>query len=745
MLEKPAEPDHAPAPRPARGPVGGRAGPGREVEPISGYAVLAALHRRWGALVACIVLVPVLAFIALRQTTPRYTATGALLYDPSEYKPRELQSILRVDPTTEAVMASQAEILRSLRAVERIAHRLDLAHRPEFGVALRPAPEPLRLIREVIAFLAPADTEPSRQAVPSAIDPAKAAMLLRVQHAIEVRTVNASRVLEVSFTAEDPALAAAVVESLMQIYMQDQLDAKLEAVRAAQTWLERRATDLRAEVRAAEDKIALYRARQGLVQGEHAPLDAEQMSNLTEGLAHARSELAAAQGRLAAARDGSAVAAEAAVAPSVVQQRGEEVAFAAQLRSMLVRLGPNHPDVRAAQRQLDELRRSVGAAQGRVVAATEAEVRAAQARVNALEEDLAQAQTRAEIGAEAQIPLNAMERDAEASRNLLQSVLGRLQETVQQAAVERPDARELSRALPPVDPSFPRARPMLAAAAAFGLLFGLLVVYLLEISDTSLRSGEDARALFDLPCLALVPEITRRALGHVAIEEYVCWKPLTPFAEQIRALRASLWLGAARPGILAVTAARPSEGKTTLTVSLGRSAALSGERVVVIDCDIRRPTLARLLDAPTGPGLAECLRGAATLEEILRKDPLTGMAYIPAGTAEADTLALFMSERMGQMLRSLREDYELVLMDAPPAHAMADTRAIAQVADATLFCVRWRLTPRAVVASALELLEAADARVGGIVLTRVDARAHRRSGFADAEACHPRYGQYHRG
>ena len=194
-----------------------------------------------------------------------------------------------------------------------------------------------------------------------------------------------------------------------------------------------------------------------------------------------------------------------------------------------------------------------------------------------------------------------------------------------------------------------------------------------------------------------------------------------------------------------MTAARPAEGKTTVTLSLARSAALSGERVVIIDCDIRRPTLARLLEAPPGPGLAECLRGTATLAEVIRRDPLTDLAYIPAGSAEADTLALFMSERMGHVLQSLRQDYELVLMDAPPAHAMADTRAIAQIADATLFCVRWRMTPRAVVASALELLEAADARVGGIVLTRVDARAHRRSGFADAEACHPRYGRYHRG
>ena len=565
-----------------------------------------------------------------------------------------------------------------------------------------------------------------------------------MQRAVAVRTVNASHVMEVTFTAEKPVLAAAVVNNLMDTYIKGQLAAKFSAVDKARVWLETRAVELRAEVRNQEDRIAAYRARQGLVQGVHAGLNTEQISQLTEDLARARADLANAEGRLDAARNRTGAATLAAVAPSVVTLREQDSALAAQLQGLTTRLGPNHPDVLALRRQIEQVKRDVAAETGRVVAATEAEVRVARDRVAALQADLAAAQTRVDHSELAQVPLNAQERDADASRTLLATVLARIQETAQRAAVETVDAREVSLALPPDGPSFPRTGPMLAAAAAFGLLFGLFVVYLQELADTSLRSGEDVRGL-GLACLALIPEVPRRRLGRFRVEDYAALRPLSGFAEQVRGLRASLWRGGAtRPRAIAVTAARPAEGKTSVALNLGRVAAQSGERVVLLDCDLRRPSLARLLGAEGQPGLAECLLEMAELSVVIRKDPLTSMAYIPAGSAGADTAGLFMSEAMARVLQKLRQEYDLVLMDAPPALAMSDTRLIAQLADATLLCARWRRTRREVVGNALELLEESQASVVGVVLTRVDARAHGRSGYADSEACHSRNRLYFR-
>ncbi len=740
MLDRPAEanaatgpPPHVPAPPRVQIAGGLRA---REIPGI--------LRRRKWAFLLAAVLTPLLALVGLEQITPRYTATGTLIYDPSEYSARELQSILRVDPTTDAVMASQAEIVRSLPAAGRVAERFVLDRSPEFNWRLRP-PSLLDRLRTGLVSLweewfgptSAGPAEPSQDAVRHAVAQA-------VQLAITVRNLKSTRLMEVSFTTEDPALASLAANMVMDIYVTSQLDAKFDAVRRASEWLRGRVADLRREVQDGEDRIAAYRAREGLVQGVQAGLGTEQVSRLNGDLLQARGDLAQAQARLDVARGRNGAAAQAAISPSVVQLRAQQEQISGQLHSLLARLGANHPDVMSMRGQLDAVERGVAGEIARVVAASEAEVRAGRDRVATLERGLADAQSRIDRDAQAQIPLNAMQRDVEASRTLLNTVLERIQQTAQQTAIEQPDSRVVSPALPTSEPSFPRTKLMLAAAAVFGVFFGLLLVWLLELADTSLRSDDEVRARLGLPCFALVPQVSRRSLGWVRVAEYGTYKPLSPFAEQLRALRAGLWLRARQPKVVAITAARPSEGKTTVAVALGRSAAINGERVVVVDCDIRQPSLAQLLDAEGKSGLVDCLLGHATLAEITQPDELTSAAFIAAGSAEIDVAGLFTSKAMREVLEQLRAEYDLVLLDAPPALAMTDARLLARLADATVLCVRWRHTPLGVARKALDLLVDAEAQVAGIALTRVDARAHVRAGFADSEVYHPRYGGYFR-
>jgi polysaccharide biosynthesis transport protein len=214
---------------------------------------------------------------------------------------------------------------------------------------------------------------------------------------------------------------------------------------------------------------------------------------------------------------------------------------------------------------------------------------------------------------------------------------------------------------------------------------------------------------------------------------------------------------------VAITAARPSEGKSVLSLSVARSAALSGERVLLIDCDIRRPSLAHRLRADNSPGLADLLRGTTGLQDVLHADAMTGgrtegessigpdsplagvrggMHFLPAGQPRGDTFGLFMGPEMARLLSEARPEYSLVVLDSPPVQAITEARVLAAVADATILCVRWRATPRDVVSYALELLEDANAQVAGLVLTRVDPRAHVRSGYADADIYHHRYKAY---
>jgi capsular exopolysaccharide synthesis family protein len=267
----------------------------------------------------------------------------------------------------------------------------------------------------------------------------------------------------------------------------------------------------------------------------------------------------------------------------------------------------------------------------------------------------------------------------------------------------------------------------------------------LHLLDGTVRNGDDVRQLTGLPCLALIPEVGKRALGHLPLHDYVARRPLTAYAEQIRALRATLTLDASQPQIVAITAAGPAEGKSVLVLSLGRSAQLGEDRVLTIECDVRQPSFQARLGVRATPGLTEILRGDAEWRDVVCADPVTGMDVIPAGKPGGDVLSLFQSQPMRQLLEDVRDHYSLVLLDAPPVEAVAEARLVASLADATLLCVRWRHTPARTMAHALDVLRDARATVIGAVLTRVDQRAHCRSGSADSAVYHRRYKAYFRG
>jgi succinoglycan biosynthesis transport protein ExoP len=711
-------------------------------------ATIGIFRRHLWAFLLVLTLVPICAWIAIQRTTPRYTAAGSLIYEPSDYNVRELESILRSDPTTELVMASQAEVLQSLKIAQRVAERGNLYANPEFNSTLRPHSLARRMGDWARAWLpwSTGDMAHGTAVYGPMPDPGRDATIMAVHGALHAVPLHASHVIEVTFSAEDPLVAASAVNNAMDIYIKDQFTAKAAAVRRATLWMDERAEQLRADVRKSEDRIAAYRSEHNFAQGMHAGLGAEKISYLNEDLIRARAELAAADARLDAARGRAGAAAQAAIAASVVPLRANLERLTAQAQAQAARLGTNHPDAENSRRQVVEAQRAVDAEITRVVSATDQDRRAASERVATLERNLQIGQKDADAEARASIPLNAMERDSVASRAQLQAMLERIQQTAQQHALETSEAHEISLALAPREPSWPRPVPMMGAAAAAGVLLGLMLVHLLHLADSTVNSGEDIRAQMKLPCFALVPELSRRELRGAPIEEFVLRRPLTAYAEQIRAVRAGLWLGLERPRVVAITAARPSEGKSALALSLARSAALSGEKVLLIDCDMRRPSLGHRLHADRGPGLAELLHGKVELHDVLHSDELGapggGMHFVPAGQASGDTFGLFMGEEMTRLLIEARRQYALIILDSPPVQAITEARVLAAIADATIFCIRWRATPRDVVNYALELLQDAHAHVAGVVLTRVDPRSHVRSGYADAEVYHRRYKAY---
>ena len=664
------------------------------------------IARQLWMIVIPALVAPALGFLAISRMPILYTATGTVIYDPAGYAPEVLQSILKSDPTTDTVVASQGAILASLSIAHRVAADLDLADQP--GFASRPnTPQPLRSLR----------------------------LDAQVLHAIAVSPVDDSRVFAVSFTARNPILAAAVTNKIMDLYLSDQLGFKTAALWAANQWMENRAASLRTKLLAQEAAIARYRQQNGLIAGVQAGIGTEEISSLGDDLMRAENDLAAARARQDVSADGNGMA------QNVIAMRLQEAQAEAALDAARAHLGPNHPEVRALRDQLDALRAAAGAETAAARTGVMTDAQAAGARLTTLRNNLLTLQRESAREAAAEVPLQAMEQDADATRMLLETLLARMDQTTQQEAIETPDSRILSRAEPPARPSSPHGALLMAASALAGLVAGVALAWAREATATTFRTEAEVQAVLRLPCVGAIPGTVSR-LGRMHREEGMAKRALegTMASRQLGLLRGRLRLAPNCPRLLAVTSIRPGEGKSTLALGLARSAARAGERVLLIDCDLRRRNLSRIMGDAEAPGLTDLLAGKADTQRLVYRDGLSGFAFMAAGRNQE-------GRRIGDLAvkastEGWRREYDLIVLDAPPVLASADALLLAEMAEGILLCVRWNHTPRRLAAHVRGLLGPQTGRSVGVVLTQVGARSRALRGFPEAEIASRRYAAY---
>ena len=667
------------------------------------------IARQLWMIVIPLLLVPALGFIAVSRMPMLYTATGTVIYDPAGYAPEVLQSILKTDPTTDTVVASQGAILASLSIAHRVAMALDLGSEP--GFTSRP------------------DTVPAQRSL--MLDAA-------VLRSIAVTPVNDSRVFAVSFTARDPQLAAVAANKIMDLYLSDQLGFKTAALWAANQWMENRAASLRAKLLEQETAIARYRQQNGLIAGVQAGIGTEELSTLGDGLMRAENDLAGARARRDVSRDGNDLA------QNVVAIRLQEAQAQANLDAALAHLGPNHPQVRALRQQLGALRAAAGAEAAAARDGVTTDAQAAQSRLTTLRNNLLTLQGESAREAAAEVPLQAMLQDADATRMLLETLLARMDETTQQEAIESPDARILSRAEPPAKPSSPHGALLMAAAILAGLVAAAALAWARETLATTFRSEAEVEAILRLPCAGVIPNL-RAPMGLDAGGMRGQWmealaKENTMAGRQLAQLRGRLRVSAACPRLVTVTSTRPGEGKSGVALALARSAARAGERVLLVDCDVLGRTLSRMMGTTGAPGLVDLLAGRGDTEGFVHRDEFSSLAFLPAGAHQDH-------RRIGDLAvkastEGWRRQYDLILLDAPPIMASADALVLAEMAEGILFCLRWNHTRRRLAAHARALLGPQTGRSLGVVLTRVGTQSRALRGFPEAEIASRRYAAY---
>lgn len=547
---------------------------------------------------------------------------------------------------------------------------------------------------------------------------------------LEISRQGLSYAIRVGYASPDPQVAALVANAITDAYVNGQVRNQQQGRDRNIGLLRERLNQLRSDVMTAEAAVARYRADTNLVDVANKNTFAqESLSTLNTQLAQARAELAVAgaQARANAGGSGSIVNG----ASTVGSLRVDSSRLAAKRADLAQRYGPLHPERLQAEAELAATNAALARETGRTASGVGRDVSVARDRVSAIEGAIAESRGQLLAGNNASVKLNELERIAESARQLYQTFLDRYRVELATQGTESSRSYIIARAAVPARPASPDPLVYLLGGLVAALAAAGVTAWLLEWRERGFRTRSEAEQALDLPVVASIPDLATvkgagyRSGGSLELADYLVENDGSQFNEAFRSIRAALKVG--QPGQLArtvaITSPLPDEGKTTTAICLARSSAVAGTRTLLIDCDTRRHASSRVLANAPKTGLVDLLEGRAKLEEVLLRDEKSGAFVLPQGSSTAGAYDIVHSDEMERLLTTLRDQFDLIVLDTGPVIPIAESRVIAAMADKTILVVRWRQTAVSSAKTAVEQLRRAGASVLGTVLGQVDMRA----------------------
>ncbi|ADM09345.1 hypothetical protein PB2503_06397 [Parvularcula bermudensis HTCC2503] len=703
------------------------------------------LRRRLRLFAAAAVLTLAVVMAITFQLTPIYASEARVVLNARETQALDVSAIIAGISPDAATVDTEVQLIASRSLARKVADDLNLYADPEFNPTLteeegwlsRLLPEQLRRDEQISETVMRERT------------------LNRLMEAVDVQRAGITYAIKITAESRDPEMAARLANAFAESYVVDTLDQKFDTYELISNHLDEAVAEHQEKLRIAENAVERYRADNGLLSAKGSLLAEQQISDLQAELIIQEAELSERQAKLFGVNRRLSLGAnldgisDVLASPVIGSLRAQQAELSRRRADLENRYGPLHPSLDKLQSEEVELSAKIDAEIERIVGSLRNDVDVARQRVTTLKQSIADLRNSLTDDNQALVRLRELERIADVNRRNYEQLLQRSQQADLFENLAEADARIADEAFVPTTPVFPNTKINLALGLLLGGAMGAFMIVLAEIFDSGLRTEEDIERQLGTKLIAAVPLLSAARLKKAGsqAETYVLDKPLSPFAESYRTLRSALVLGsgkAERGQVVAITSAVSGEGKTVSALALGRIAAMSGDRVLLVDCDIRRRVLSSQFSSDDVTiGLAEIIGGEALLDEALVDDDRSDMTVLPVREDRSGQGDLFSGRGFAAFLEQVRQSYDLIILDTAPLSAVADSRAVASAADRVVHCVRWKQTPVVVAKNARKILGEIDTVLMGTLLTQVDVKAQSGYGYQGSERYYGQNGRYY--
>ncbi len=712
---------------------------------ISLDRILYALRHRWRMIVGITILAVVMSAGVVMLLPSRYDASALVQIDPRKKSISNLDGVLSNLQADGAVVDSEEEIIRSRTIVLRVIDVLDLRNDPEFNgptifgkilvwIGLSSAsPDNTNVARiqtkkpdPITALLGPQKIGQS--------NPEQDAIAVAFLRRLKVTRVRKTLLINIRFSTQDPVKSARIANTIAEVYLNEQLREKQRATGMATNALEHKLTELRVKLASAESKVEAYKAKNDIFNSEGQILSEKHLARLQEQTVIARNTTAEARAKYLQAKtlrdrgiNNNAITdvLESHTVRLLKEQLGKASGKHAELRT---KYGQRHPSIKKVRAEVDDVQRQLDKEIGRLVANLENEHEISVEREKELTQSLAVLKSRQVDARKAGVGLKNLEREAATSKQLFEALLARYKQTSETQSLQLPDARIVEQADAPLFAAAPKRKQLVALASIAGLFAALALALALEFATLGIGRPEDVEQVFELSHLTSLPRIEPTAADiddPLRSARLVITEPTGSFAESVRGVRREIDLSRPIPGmptVLLVAGSLPGEGVSMTASNLAHHYAITGNRVLLIDGDLRFQGLSRKLAPGRQIGLAEILMQGLRPEVAILRDATTGLNFMPAaGNARLTQPSpeLLAGPRMAGALAHLRAQFDTIIIDSPPLLPVFDGRILADLADRILFVTTWRKTPKQLAKRALKTLHVNQSKILGVVVNQV--------------------------